>query len=79
MTARDGTFYSFAVSRDGKTFTPVGAEQKRRLLPPLGQRRARGDDPLEARKRRARVSVFCDRADKVNFISSKHFWSDKKL
>jgi beta-xylosidase len=27
MTARDGTFYSFAVSRDGKTFTPVGAEQ----------------------------------------------------
>ena len=34
MTARDGAFYSFAVSRDGKTFTNVGAEQNGDYLPP---------------------------------------------
>ena len=34
LTARDGAFYSFAVSRDGKTFTPVGAEQNGDYLPP---------------------------------------------
>ena len=34
LTARDGAFYSFAVSRDGKTFTNVGAEQNGDYLPP---------------------------------------------
>ncbi len=34
MNARDGAFYNFAVSTDGKTFTPVGAEQNGDYLPP---------------------------------------------
>ena len=34
MTVRDGIFYSFAVSRDGKTFIPVGNEQNGDYLPP---------------------------------------------
>jgi xylan 1,4-beta-xylosidase len=34
MTARDGAFYSFAVSSDGKTFNSVGSEQNGDYLPP---------------------------------------------
>jgi len=34
LTARDGIFYSFAVSGDGKKFTPVGSEQNGDYLPP---------------------------------------------
>ncbi|MDQ3321940.1 MAG: family 43 glycosylhydrolase [Acidobacteriota bacterium] len=34
MTARDGIFYSFAASRDGKTFVPIGNEQNGDYLPP---------------------------------------------
>ncbi len=34
MTARDGAFYSFAASGDGKTFQPVGSEQNGDYLPP---------------------------------------------
>lgn len=34
LTARDGIFYSFAVSRDGKTFQSVGNEQNGDYLPP---------------------------------------------
>ncbi len=34
MTARDGAFYSFATSPDGKTFTSVGSEQNGDYLPP---------------------------------------------
>nr|MBA3693074.1 xylosidase [Acidobacteriota bacterium] len=34
MTARDGIFYSFAASGNGKTFIPVGSEQNGDYLPP---------------------------------------------
>ncbi len=34
LTARDGAFYSFAVSGNGKTFTSVGSEQNGDYLPP---------------------------------------------
>ncbi|MDI1243419.1 MAG: family 43 glycosylhydrolase [bacterium] len=34
MTARDGTFYSFATSVEGRKFTPVGSEQNGDYLPP---------------------------------------------
>lgn len=34
MTARDGIFYNFAVSSDGKTFRNVGSEQNGDYLPP---------------------------------------------
>jgi beta-xylosidase len=34
LTARDGTFYSFAVSRDGRNFQSVGSEQNGDYLPP---------------------------------------------
>jgi beta-xylosidase len=34
LTARDGAFYSFAASGDGKNFTNVGAEQNGDYLPP---------------------------------------------
>ena len=34
MTVRDGTFYSFAASTDGRRFTPFGVEQNGDYLPP---------------------------------------------
>jgi xylan 1,4-beta-xylosidase len=34
MNARDGIFYSFAVSADGRSFRPVGFEQNGDYLPP---------------------------------------------
>ncbi len=34
LTARDGAFYSFAASSDGKNFTSIGAEQNGDYLPP---------------------------------------------
>ncbi|MDQ3751018.1 MAG: family 43 glycosylhydrolase [Acidobacteriota bacterium] len=34
MTARDGVFYSFAMSRDGRSFQAVGSEQNGDYLPP---------------------------------------------
>jgi xylan 1,4-beta-xylosidase len=34
LTARDGAFYSFSVSTDGRTFRTVGSEQNGDYLPP---------------------------------------------
>jgi xylan 1,4-beta-xylosidase len=34
LTARHGLFYNFAVSRDGRSFQPVGIEQNGEYLPP---------------------------------------------